>query len=56
MNKMIKSSKEDVDRGCSTHVREKRNSCKIFVGNTEGTRSLGRFRFKCDDDIKIDLN
>lgn len=52
---MIKSSKDDVDRACSTHERDKRNACKIFVGNTDGTRSLGRFRFEYEDDIKIDL-
>jgi hypothetical protein len=41
-------------RACSTNG-EKRNVCRILVGKPEGTRSLGRPRRRCVDNIKIDL-
>jgi hypothetical protein len=37
---------------CSTNV-EKRNACRILVGNPEGKRPLAITRRKCVDNIKI---
>jgi hypothetical protein len=34
---------------------EKRNACRILVGNTEGKRPLGRPRRRWVDNIKMDL-
>jgi hypothetical protein len=34
---------------------EKRNACRILVGNPEGKRPLGRPRRKWVDNIKLDL-
>jgi hypothetical protein len=39
---------------CSIHG-EMRNAYKIFVGNPEGNRPLGRHRFRREDNIKMDL-
>jgi hypothetical protein len=41
-------------RACSTNG-EKRNACRILVGNTEGKRPLGRPRRRSVDNIKMDL-
>jgi hypothetical protein len=43
-----------MDRAFSTHG-EKRNICRILVGNPEGKRSLGRPRRKWENNIKVDL-
>jgi hypothetical protein len=45
---------DEMGRACSTNG-EKRNACRIMVGNPEGKRPLGRPRCKWMDDIKIDL-
>jgi hypothetical protein len=34
---------------------EKRNACRILVGNSEGKRPLGRPRCRWVDSIKMDL-
>jgi hypothetical protein len=34
---------------------EKRNACRILVGNPEGNRPLGRPRRRWVDNIKMDL-
>jgi hypothetical protein len=34
---------------------EKRNACRILVGNSEGKRPLGRPRRRWVDNIKMDL-
>jgi hypothetical protein len=34
---------------------EKRNACRILVGQSEGKRALGRSRHKWVANIKIDL-
>jgi hypothetical protein len=39
---------------CSTNM-ENRNSCRIWVGNPEGKRPLGRPRSKWLDSINMDL-
>jgi hypothetical protein len=39
---------------CSTHG-EMRNACRIFVGQPEGKRSLGRPTRGRKDNIKMDL-
>jgi hypothetical protein len=36
-------------------MREKRNTCRIFVGNQEGKRHLGIPKCGWVDNIKIDL-
>jgi hypothetical protein len=41
-------------RACSTNG-EKRNACRILVGNPEGKRPLGRSRRRWEDNIKMDL-
>jgi hypothetical protein len=41
--------------GHIARMREKRNSYRIFVGNPEEKRPLGRPRRKCVDNIKVDL-
>jgi hypothetical protein len=41
-------------RACSTNW-EKRNAYRIFVGNPEGNRPLGRPRRRWVDNIKVDL-
>jgi hypothetical protein len=43
-----------MDRACSTNAA-KRNAYRIFVGEPEGKRPLGRPRRKRVDNIKIDL-
>jgi hypothetical protein len=43
-----------MDMACSTYG-EKRNAYRILVGRPEGKRSLGRYRLKYDDNIKMDL-
>jgi hypothetical protein len=37
------------------HLGEKRNAYRILVGKPEGTRPLGRPRYRCVDKIKMDL-
>jgi hypothetical protein len=34
---------------------EKKNACRILVGNPEGKKPLGRRRCKWVDNIKVDL-
>jgi hypothetical protein len=41
-------------RECSK-LREKRKSCRILVGKSEGKRPLGRSRHKYEGNIKMDL-
>jgi hypothetical protein len=41
-------------RACSTNG-EKRNAYRIFVGNPEGKRPLGRSRRRWVSNIKMDL-
>jgi hypothetical protein len=36
-------------------MREKRNAYRIFVGNPDGKRPLGRHRCKWEDNNKMDL-
>jgi hypothetical protein len=36
-------------------MREKRNAYRIFVGNPEGKRPLGRSRRRRVDNIKMDI-
>jgi hypothetical protein len=36
-------------------MEEKRNACRILVGNPEGKRPLGRQRRRWVDNIKMDL-
>jgi hypothetical protein len=43
---------------CAGHVArlgEKRNSCRVLVGKSEGKRPLGRPRRRWVDNIKMDL-
>jgi hypothetical protein len=51
---MIKSMRIKMGRACRTD-REKRNAYRIFVGNPEGKRPLGRSRRRWLDNIKMDL-
>jgi hypothetical protein len=37
-------------------MKEKRNAYRILVGKREGTRPLGIPRYRCVDDIKMDLS
>jgi hypothetical protein len=41
--------------GHVARMGEKRNACRIFVGNREGKRPLGRPRRRWVDSIKMDL-
>jgi hypothetical protein len=41
--------------GHVARMGEKRNACRILVGNPEGKRPLGRPRRRWVDNIKIDL-
>jgi hypothetical protein len=43
-----------MDRACSTNG-EKRNVCRILVGNSEGNKPLRRPRRRWVDNIKMDL-
>jgi hypothetical protein len=36
-------------------MREKRNACRILVGEPEGKRPLGRLRYRWVDNSKMDL-
>jgi hypothetical protein len=36
-------------------VGEKRNAYKIFVGEPEGNKTLGKSRSRCEDNIKMYL-
>jgi hypothetical protein len=40
--------------GHVTHIGEKRNACRLLVGNPEGKRPLGRPRRKVDN-VRMDL-
>jgi hypothetical protein len=40
-------------RACSTHG-EKKNACRILMGNPERKRPLGRRRHRCEDNVKTD--
>jgi hypothetical protein len=55
-NSIIRISKSRRTRWAERVVRmEKRNACKLLVGNPEGKRPLGRPRRRCMDNIKMDL-
>jgi hypothetical protein len=41
-------------RACST-TGEKKNACRVLVGNPEGKRPLGRPKRRWVDNIKMDL-
>jgi hypothetical protein len=45
---------DETGGGRSTHG-EKRNACRILVGNPEEKRPLGRPRRRWEDNIKMDL-
>jgi hypothetical protein len=45
--------KDEMGRICSTNG-EKRNACRILVGNPEGMRPLGRPSRRSVDKIKMD--
>jgi hypothetical protein len=34
---------------------ERRGACRVSVGKPEGRRPLGRYRSRCEDNIKVDL-
>jgi hypothetical protein len=36
-------------------MREKRNTCSVFVGKPEGKTPLGRHRCRWENNIKMDL-
>jgi hypothetical protein len=42
-------------KGLVARMGEMRNACKIFVGNSEGKRQLGRPRCRWEDNITMDL-
>jgi hypothetical protein len=46
--------KDEIGRACSTNV-EKRNACRILVGDPERKRLLGRPRRRRVDNIKMDI-
>jgi hypothetical protein len=41
--------------GHMARIGEKRNACRILVGNPEGKRPLGKPRRRWKDSIKMDL-
>jgi hypothetical protein len=41
--------------GHVVHVREKRNTYKILIRKPEGKGTLGRFKYRWEDNIKMDL-
>ena len=43
-----------MDGACSTCGRDK-NTYNFLIGKHEGKRSLGRPRYRKEDDIKIDI-
>jgi hypothetical protein len=45
---------DEMGRACSTNG-EKRNTCRILVGNPERMRPIGKLRGRYVDNIKIDL-
>jgi hypothetical protein len=45
---------DEKGKTCNTN-REKRNACRILVGNSEGQRPLGRPRPRWVDNIKMIL-
>lgn len=40
----------------AAHVREKRNACRVLVGNHEGKRLSIRLKCRLEDNIKMGLN
>jgi hypothetical protein len=44
----------EMGRACSMY-RERKGAYGILVGKREGKRPLGRFRRRCEDNIKMDL-
>jgi hypothetical protein len=41
--------------GWEWHVAARRGAYRFLVGKPEGKRPLGRFRFRWEDSIKIDV-
>jgi hypothetical protein len=41
--------------GAFSTIGEKRNTCRILVGNLEGKRSLGRPRHRWVNNIRMDF-
>jgi len=41
--------------GHTARMGERRNAYNILVGKPEGKRPLGRYRCKCEDNIRMDL-
>jgi hypothetical protein len=41
--------------GHVAHMGEKRNACRILVGNPEGKRPIGRPRRRWENNIRMDL-
>jgi hypothetical protein len=50
----MKSRKETWE-GYVARIGEKRNACRLLVGEPEGKRPLGRPRHRREDNITIDL-
>jgi hypothetical protein len=38
-----------------TRMGEKRNACRVLVGNPEGRRQLGRPKCRCEGNTKMDI-
>ena len=52
---MIKSSRKGIWKGNVVCLREKINSHRVLVGESEGRRPLGRFRGRLEYNIEMDL-
>jgi hypothetical protein len=53
-NQKDQVKEDEMGRACSMN-REKRNACRLLVGNPEGKRPLGRPRRRWVDNIKMEF-
>jgi hypothetical protein len=52
---MIEVREGEMDSACSTHAGEEEYIYRVFVGNPEGKRPVGRPRRRWEDNIKLDV-
>jgi hypothetical protein len=55
LRRMLGQKRDEITGDGRKLMEEKRNACRILVGNPEGKRPLGRPRRRWEDNIRIDL-
>jgi hypothetical protein len=49
-----KNKEDEIDRACSMYG-DMRSACKVFVRKPKRKRPLGSYRYRWEDDIKMNL-